>query len=102
MLFIPIVFLTYLYHEFGHWIVGEMLGNDMMMSLNHAGPRSEYFIDESHVLYSAMGGPAFSLLFLVILRSNYILKISLKANLYFFTISTMCILLVIGIDKLFL
>lgn len=166
LLFIPVAFLTYLFHEFGHWIVGEMLGNDMIMSLNNAGPRSEYFIDESHALYSAMGGPAFSilqamislliikktksiyvypavffavfgrffsiifgglnlqdeakistmlgigtyttaiivllLLFLIVLRSSYILKISHKANLYFLTISTTCILLVIGIDKLFL
>lgn len=166
LLFIPVAFLTYFFHEFGHWIVGEMLGNDMIMSLNDAGPRSETFIDESHALYSAMGGPAFSilqamiflliiektksiyvypavffaafvrffsivfggfnmqdeakisamlgigtyttaiivilLLFLFILRSSYILKISLKANLYFFTISTMCILLVIGTDILFL
>ncbi|HWQ71084.1 MAG TPA: hypothetical protein VN370_02075 [Desulfitobacteriaceae bacterium] len=164
LLFIPVAFFTYLFHEFGHWIVGEILGNDMIISLNNVGPRSGFFIDESHALYSAMGGPAFSilqamiflliiektknlyvypavffpafvrffsivfggfnmqdeagisamldigtyttaiivilLLFLLILRSSYVLKISLKANLYFFAISTMCILLVIETDKL--
>lgn len=28
LLFIPVAFITYLFHEFGHWVVGEILGND--------------------------------------------------------------------------
>jgi len=27
--FIPIAFFTYLFHEFGHWTFGELLGNDI-------------------------------------------------------------------------
>lgn len=70
ILFIPIAFGTYIFHEFGHWIFGELLGNDMTLSLNNASPKSGYFMNESHALWSAIGGPLFTiiqaLLFLLI------------------------------------
>jgi len=70
ILFIPIAFITYIFHEFGHWIFGELLGNDMTLSLNNSAPKSGYFINDSHTLWSAIGGPLFtiiqSLIFLVI------------------------------------
>jgi hypothetical protein len=62
LLFIPVAFLTYLFHESGHWIVGEILGNDMILSLNNAGPQNGYYIDKTHELYSSMGGPVFTIL----------------------------------------
>ena len=69
--FIPIAFATYLFHEFGHWTFGELLGNDMTLSLNNSSPRSGYFIENSHALWSAIGGPLFtiiqSLIFLLII-----------------------------------
>nr|QNO48561.1 hypothetical protein JAJEHNPH_00021 [Methanosarcinales archaeon ANME-2c ERB4]QNO48932.1 hypothetical protein OEPDFBKK_00007 [Methanosarcinales archaeon ANME-2c ERB4] len=164
LLFIPVAFLTYLFHEFGHWIVGEMLGNDMVLSLNNATARSGYYIDNAHVLYISMGGPAFtilqaiiflaiieksksiyaypvvffaafsrffsvvfggfslqdearissmldisiytvaiivlSVLFLIVWRSSYLLKLNLKAIGYFTILSTLSILLVIGVNEL--
>ncbi len=60
--FIPIAFFTYIFHEFGHWSVGEFLGNDMTLSLNNSAPQSGYFINDSHALWSAIGGPAFTIL----------------------------------------
>jgi len=70
--FIPIAFITYLFHEFGHWTFGELLGNDMTLSLNNSTPKSGQFINESHVLWSAIGGPVFTiiqgLLFLLIVK----------------------------------
>ncbi len=33
-MFIPVAYFSYIFHEFGHWIVGEMLGNKMVYSLN--------------------------------------------------------------------
>ena len=39
LLFIPVAYASYLFHEFGHWIVGELLGNDMTYSLNNASAR---------------------------------------------------------------
>jgi hypothetical protein len=74
LLFIPAAFFTYLFHEFGHWIVGELLGNDMVISLNNASHRSGYYIDPTHALYISMGGPLFTiiqaLLFMVLIEKT--------------------------------
>jgi len=165
LLIIPVAFITYLFHEFGHWIVGEALGNNMAYSLNNVAPQSGYYISASHEVYVSSGGPAFTILlallflliiekyktiyaypvvffqmfcrffslvfggfaqqdearisailglgtyttaiivllilFLIVLRASYSLKINLKKNSYIFTVSTMCDLLVIGSYKLF-
>ncbi|NMH88694.1 hypothetical protein [Flavivirga algicola] len=60
--FIPIAFFTYLFHEFGHWVVGEILGNDMTLSLNSSNARTGVLIKEAHNLYISIGGPAFTIL----------------------------------------
>ncbi|MBP7462445.1 MAG: hypothetical protein KBA26_14265 [Candidatus Delongbacteria bacterium] len=60
--FIPIAFLTYLFHELGHWALGEMLGNDMTLTLNNSTPKNGCFIHESHALWSAIGGPLFTII----------------------------------------
>ena len=62
LLMIPVAFLTYLFHEFGHWIVGELLGNKMLYSLNSVSPLSGTYPDETDNLFVAMGGPAFTIL----------------------------------------
>jgi len=71
---VPIAFSTYLFHEFGHWIFGELLGNDMTLSLNNSTPKSGYFINDSHVLWSAIGGPLFTifqaLIFLLVTKKT--------------------------------
>lgn len=69
---IPIAFLTFYFHEFGHWLVGEILGNKMSISLNNSSPISGSFINGSSALWSAIGGPSFTiiqaLLFLIIVQ----------------------------------
>lgn len=65
LLFIPVAYFSYLLHEFGHWIVGEILGNDMIYSLNYVWPRAGHYLTESHNLYVSIGGPAFTLLLAV-------------------------------------
>ena len=62
LLLIPIAYLSYLFHEFGHWSVGEILGNDMFYSLNFVYPKSGHYINVSHDLYVSIGGPAFTIL----------------------------------------
>ena len=42
ILFIPIAFITYFFHEFGHWTLGELFGNEMVISLNNSAPKSGY------------------------------------------------------------
>ncbi|SMO82270.1 hypothetical protein [Gracilimonas mengyeensis] len=60
--FIPIAFFTYLFHESGHWLFGQLTGNEMLISLNNSTPESGYFIRESDALWSAIGGPVFTIL----------------------------------------
>lgn len=66
LLFIPIAFFSYIFHEFGHWIVGEFLGNEMILSLNYAWPKAGHYLFESHNLYVSIGGPAFTVLLAVV------------------------------------
>lgn len=66
LLFIPIAYFSYLFHESGHWIVGEILGNDMIYSLNYVWPKDGRYINESHNLYVSIGGPAFTILLAII------------------------------------
>ncbi len=164
LLFIPIAYFSYLFHEFGHWVVGELLGNNMIYSLNYVFPKGGHYLNESHNLYVSIGGPAFTIilavvslllvekystiyfypilffqfvlrffslvfggfsqqdearisavmglgtytvgiivlliLFLIVIRASYKLKIDLKHNGYFFTVSILSQLLVIATYKI--
>jgi len=62
ILFIPIAFITSIFHESGHWIFGELSGNDMTLSLNNSAPKSGYFINDYDALWSAIGGPVFTMI----------------------------------------
>jgi hypothetical protein len=62
LLFLPVAFISYLFHEFGHWSIGEILGNDMAYSLNWVWPKNGQYIVAEHGLYVSIGGPAFSIL----------------------------------------
>jgi hypothetical protein len=164
LLFIPVAFLSNLFHEFGHWTIGEILGNDMTFTLNLAWPRSGHYIEAGNYVWVLMGGPSFSILqsfiaLLIVLKYRTVyaypflffpmfmrffalavggfskqdeagisavlglgtytvaiivvlvllalvwvgskkLQINLKTNSYYFTMSTLSILLVIWTDKL--
>jgi hypothetical protein len=62
LLFIPVAYLSYLFHEFGHWTVGEILGNEMVYRLNWVWPKSGQYIGTHDGLYTSIGGPAFTIL----------------------------------------
>ena len=66
LVFLLAAYASYLFHEFGHWLVGTLLGNEMAMSLNGAWPKSGTFLKESHSLYFSIGGPSFTILQAVI------------------------------------
>jgi len=66
LLFIPVAYFSYLFHEFGHWSVGEILGNRMVYSLNYVWPKDGHYLQQSHDLYVSIGGPGFSVLQAVI------------------------------------
>lgn len=48
--FIPIAFASFVFHEFGHWLFGELRCNNMLISLNNSSPRSGEFINHSDAL----------------------------------------------------
>jgi hypothetical protein len=62
LLFIPVAYGSCLFHELGHWTVGEILGNQMAYSLNYVWPKDGHYVRASDDLYVSMGGPAFSIL----------------------------------------
>ena len=66
LVFLLAAYASYLFHEFGHWLVGTLLGNEMAMSLNGTWLKSGTFLKESHSLYFGIGGPSFTVLQAVI------------------------------------
>jgi len=62
LLFIPAAYASYLFHELGHWAVGELLGNRMVYTLNYVWPRDGGYIQANHEVIVSIGGPAFSIL----------------------------------------
>jgi len=62
VIFIPVAYASYLFHELGHWIVGELLGNDMTYSLNYVTAKNGQFISGNHKLLSSIGGPLFTII----------------------------------------
>ncbi|MBO6797296.1 hypothetical protein [Maricaulis sp.] len=55
LLMVPV---TYLLHELGHWGAGEMLGVDMWMTLNKAGPVDRSYPSEEISILVSLAGPA--------------------------------------------
>lgn len=97
ILFIPIAFITYIFHEFGHWIFGELLGNDMTLSLNNSSPKSGYFINGSHALWSVIGGPFFTIIqAFVFLLITWITKSIYAYSFTFFAIFSRFFSIVFG------
>jgi len=78
LVFIPVAFLTYIFHEFGHWVFGELTENNMVMNLNYCWPKSGSFITEKHALISSIGG-----LFFTILQAVIFLLIIEKWNMIY-------------------
>jgi len=86
--FIPIAFITFLFHEFGHWTFGELSGNDMTLSLNNSTPQNgQHFINDSDALWSAIGGPVFTILQgLIFLLLTWLTKSIYAYSLTFFSV----------------
>ncbi len=55
-------YASFLFHEFGHWLIGTLLGYKMAMSLNATWLMSGSSLKQSHSLYFVIGGPAFTIL----------------------------------------
>lgn len=82
-LFIPIAFCSYLFHESGHWLLGELAGNDMVLSLNCSAPKSGTFLSTSDALLSAIGGP----LFTILQALAFLIVILITRSVYAYTVT---------------
>lgn len=95
--FIPIAFITYLFHEFGHWTFGELFGNDMAISLNNSSPRNGYFNNDFSALWSAIGGPVFTILQgLIFLLITWLTKSIYSYSIAFFAVFSRFFSIVFG------
>jgi len=57
-----VVVISCLFHEFGHYITGMLLGNEMGMTLNRAYPLSGNYIESWHHPTVVALGPVFSII----------------------------------------
>lgn len=53
---------TWLVHEFAHWGVGELLGNEMVMTLNTCYPIAGNYLADWHEVAISAAGPAITIL----------------------------------------
>jgi hypothetical protein len=89
------VILTFLIHEFTHWLMGELLGYEMIMTLNTAYPaKLSYEKDWHYTLISAVG-PIITLLQALIIY--LIIKRTSRTIMYPFLFSCFCLELLSGI-----
>lgn len=89
------VILTFLMHECTHWVMGELLGYEMIMTLNKAYPaKLSYDKDWHYTLISAVG-PLITLLQALIIY--LIIKRTSRRNLYPFLFSCFYLELLSGI-----
>jgi hypothetical protein len=89
LLFIPVAFASYLFHEFGHWIVGEILGNNMVYTLNNVWPRNGHYFAASNELHVIMGGPVFTILlslFFLLIIEKYKTRVAYPFVLFQFVL----------------
>lgn len=63
--FIPVAYFSFFFHELGHWIIGELLGNDMVLRLNGVSPKSGQYLENTH-LYILFGGVGVTVLLAII------------------------------------
>ncbi len=56
------VLFSWLLHEFAHWCAGEVLGNNMAMTLNTSYPESGNYVANSHEILVSAAGPIATLI----------------------------------------
>jgi len=94
---IPIAFLTFLFHELGHWTFGELLGNEMTLSLNNSTTKNGYFLNDSDALWSAVGGPLFTIIqALIFLFVTWKTKSNIAYSIAFFAVFSRFFSIVFG------
>lgn len=89
------VFLTWLFHEFAHWCVGEILGNEMVMTLNTCYPKSGRYLADWHSMAISAAGPLVTILQALIFY--FLLKKSNSSVLFSFLLTALYMRALAGI-----
>lgn len=78
---------TWMIHEFSHWITGELLGNDMVMTLNACYSKTGEYIQHWHSTVTSAAGPMVTLIQAIVVY--YLLKV--RSSLYLFPFLLTCL-----------
>ena len=89
------VSFTWTLHEFTHWITGELLGNNMIMTLNTCYPKSGHYIENWHSMVISAAGPTVTLIQAI--TFYYLLKIKPDKSLFPFLLTCLYMRFLAGV-----
>ena len=89
------VVLTWTLHEFAHWGVGELLGNEMVMTLNACYPKSGLYAQPWHASLISAAGPMATLIQAIVFY--FLLRGRADNSLFPFLLSCVYMRVVAGI-----
>ena len=90
-----VVSFTWTLHEFTHWITGELLGNDMIMTLNTCYSESGQYIKNWHSTVISAAGPIITLIQAI--TFYYLLKMKSNKSLFPFLLTCLYMRLLAGL-----
>ena len=89
------VIFTWTLHEFTHWITGELLGNDMIMTLNTCYPKSGQYLEDWHSTVISAAGPIVTVIQAI--TFYYLLKIKSSTALFPFLVTCLYMRFLAGV-----
>jgi hypothetical protein len=92
------VTFTWTLHEFSHWITGELLSNDMIMTLNTCYSKSGQYIKNWHSIVISAAGPVVTIIQAFVFY--YLLKFRSDKSLFPFLLTCLYMRLLAGIMNL--
>ena len=81
------VVFTWLFHEFMHWLTGEALGNEMVMTINSGYPESRQYVSSWHATVVSAAGPVATLVQAIVIYS----LVKTRYNLVLFPFLLTCL-----------
>lgn len=89
------VIFTWILHEFSHWTAGELLGNDMIMTLNGCYPKSGQYRENWHSTVISAAGPIVTLIQAIVFYS--LLKVKSEKLLFPFLLTCLYMRFLAGV-----
>jgi hypothetical protein len=89
------VIFTWILHEFSHWTAGELLGNDMVMTLNGCYPKSGQYLENRHATIVSAAGPIVTLIQAIVFY--FLLKVKSEKLLFPFLLTCLYMRFLAGV-----